>query len=74
MKFADTIGFYRYAREMGAEGVQSALRSKDVAVAKKLRGLVEGVIPAQPATRLIDLCWRFATLDDASQLPRAAAA
>ncbi len=41
VKFTDLPGFYRYARELGAEGVQTALRSKDAAVARQLRALVE---------------------------------
>ena len=41
VKFIDTRGFYRYGREMGAGGVQTSLRSKDPAVAKQMRGLVE---------------------------------
>ena len=41
VKFSDAIGFYRYARGLGSEGVQAALRSKDAAVAKQMRALVE---------------------------------
>lgn len=41
VKFSDTESFYRYARELGAEGVQTPLRSKDPAVARRIRDLVE---------------------------------
>ena len=41
VKFSDAITFHRYARSLGADGVQTALRSKDAAVAKELRALVE---------------------------------
>ena len=41
VKFTDAITFYRYARDLGAEGVQTPLRSKDAAVAKRIRALVE---------------------------------
>ncbi len=41
VKFADTAGFFRYGREIGAEGVQSSLRSKDPSVAKQIRQLVD---------------------------------
>ena len=41
VKFTDAITFYRYARDIGAEGVQTPLRSKDAAVAKRIRALVE---------------------------------
>ena len=41
VKFTDTESFYRYARELGAEGVQTSLRSQDAAVARRIRELVE---------------------------------
>lgn len=41
VKFSDTESFYRYARGLGAEGVQTPLRSKDPAAARRLRDLVE---------------------------------
>ncbi len=41
VKFHDAVGFYRYGRSLGAEGVQTALRSKDPAVAAEMRTLVE---------------------------------
>lgn len=41
VKFTDPSGFYRYCRGLGAEGVQTALRSKDSAVAKQLRAQIE---------------------------------
>src|SRR3954469_2613344 len=41
VKFTDAISFYHYARELGAEGVQTSLHSKDAAVARELRALVE---------------------------------
>ncbi len=41
VKFTDAISFHRYARGLGAEGVQTALRSKDAAVARQMRALVE---------------------------------
>lgn len=44
----------------------------DADLEDKFRGLAEGVIPAAQAKRLIALCWKFPTLADAAQLPRAA--
>ncbi|HEY2342984.1 MAG TPA: TIM barrel protein [Chthoniobacteraceae bacterium] len=41
VKYTDTIGFYHYARSLGAEGVQTALRSKEPNVAKQIRALIE---------------------------------
>jgi len=41
VKFHDAASFYRYARELGADGVQTSLRSNDSAIAKTIRGLVE---------------------------------
>ncbi len=41
VKFTDATTFYRYARELGAEGVQTPLRVQDLAAAKALRALVE---------------------------------
>jgi len=41
VKFSDAPGFYRYARELGADGVQTGLRSTDVEFAKAMRALVE---------------------------------
>jgi 3-oxoisoapionate decarboxylase len=41
VKFKDAISFYRYARELGSEGVQTGLRSRDAAVAAQIRALVE---------------------------------
>ena len=44
----------------------------DADLEEKFRGLVESVIPAAQAKRLIDLCRQFPTLPDAAQLPRTA--
>jgi sugar phosphate isomerase/epimerase len=41
VKFHDAAGFYRYARELGADGVQTTLRSTDPVVAKAIRALGE---------------------------------
>jgi sugar phosphate isomerase/epimerase len=41
VKFTDALSFYRYARSLGTEGVQTPLRSTDPAAAKALRELVE---------------------------------
>lgn len=41
VKFTDALGFYRYARELGAEGVQTPLRPAEPAVAKQMREQVE---------------------------------
>ena len=41
VKFTDTRSFFRYCRELGAEGVQTGLRSKDTTAARELRALVE---------------------------------
>lgn len=41
VRFTDAVGFYRYARELGARGVQTGLRSRDPAVARRLRAAVE---------------------------------
>ena len=41
VKFTDALGFYRYARELGAEGVQTPLRPADPAVAKQMREQVK---------------------------------
>jgi sugar phosphate isomerase/epimerase len=41
VKFTDALSFYRYARELGAEGVQTPLRPADPAVAKQMREQVE---------------------------------
>jgi sugar phosphate isomerase/epimerase len=41
VKFSDAFSFYEYARSLGAEGVQTSLRSTDVNVARKIRALVE---------------------------------
>lgn len=43
VKFSDAISFYKYGRTLGAEGVQTSLRSTDVTVAQKLRALAETV-------------------------------
>jgi len=40
-KFHDALGFYDYARGLGAEGVQNPLRTTDPAIARKLRAKVE---------------------------------
>jgi len=40
VKFTDALSFYRYARELGAQGVQTPLRIADVAVARAMRELV----------------------------------
>lgn len=39
----------------------------------KFRGLVEGILPGPQAERLIELCWKFGALEDAGDVPRAAA-
>lgn len=44
----------------------------DADLEEKFRGLVESVIPAAQAARLIALCWKFDALADAAQLPAAA--
>jgi len=41
VKFTDATSFYRYARQLGAEGVQTPLRSKDSNLAKQIRAFVE---------------------------------
>ncbi len=41
VKFTDALGFYGYARELGAEGVQTALRGGTPASAKVMREMVE---------------------------------
>lgn len=41
VKFKDAISFYRYARELGGEGVQTGLRSRDPVIARQLRAEVE---------------------------------
>src|SRR5262245_8301074 len=41
VKFVDALGFARYVRELGAEGVQTSLRSQDVAVARQMRAFTE---------------------------------
>ncbi len=41
VKFRDALGFYRYCRMLGAEGVQVGLRSNDPTVAKAMRIAVE---------------------------------
>jgi len=41
VRFTDAPGFYRYARELGAEGVQTSLRGQDAGVARQVRTLVE---------------------------------
>jgi sugar phosphate isomerase/epimerase len=41
VKFKDAISFCHYARELGSEGVQTSLRSRDPAVAAQIRALVE---------------------------------
>lgn len=41
VKFNDAASFYRYARGIGAEGVQTPLRAKEAAAARELRALVE---------------------------------
>jgi len=40
-RFADAQSFFDYARTLGADGVQSGLRTKDLAVARRLRARVE---------------------------------
>jgi sugar phosphate isomerase/epimerase len=40
-RFGDAQGFYDYARKLGADGVQAGLRTKDAAVARRLRAHVE---------------------------------
>ena len=45
----------------------------DADLEEKFRGLVDGVIPDAQAKQLIELCWKFPTLSEAVQLPRAAA-
>lgn len=46
----------------------------DADLEDKFRGLVAGVIPDEQAQQLMELCWKFSTLNDAGELPRAAAA
>lgn len=41
VKFNDAAGFYHYTRELGADGVQTSLRSTAPVVAKTIRALVE---------------------------------
>ena len=41
VKFTDPPGFYRYARSLGAEGVQTSLRAPDAVLARQMRTLVE---------------------------------
>jgi len=41
VKFTDAIGFFRYARELGAQGVQTGLRGRDSDIARQVRTLVE---------------------------------
>ena len=41
VRFNDALSFYRYARSLGAEGVQTPLRSQDPEVARSLRDVVE---------------------------------
>lgn len=41
VKFTDALGFFRYARELGAEGVQTPLRPAEPSVAKQMREQVE---------------------------------
>src|SRR5689334_19061566 len=41
VKFTDALSFYQYARQLGAEGVQTPLRVEEVAVARQMRHLVE---------------------------------
>lgn len=41
VRFTDAPGFFRYARDLGGEGVQTALRGTDAAVARRIRELVE---------------------------------
>ncbi len=41
VKFTDALGFARYARELGAEGVQTALRTEASSVARKMRAFTE---------------------------------
>ena len=38
---------------------------------EKFSGLADGVLPKTAAARVIDLCWRIATLDDAGEFARA---
>jgi sugar phosphate isomerase/epimerase len=41
VKFTDALSFYRYARELGADGVQTPLRVQDASVAQRMRELIE---------------------------------
>ncbi len=41
IKFSDATGFFRYAETLGAEGVQTGLRSRDSEVARAVRALAE---------------------------------
>src|SRR5687767_12579760 len=41
VKFRDAVTFYHYARALGAEGVQTSLRSRVPAVAAQVRSRVE---------------------------------
>jgi sugar phosphate isomerase/epimerase len=40
-RFSDAQSFFDYGRSLGADGVQTGLRTKDVAVARRLRARVE---------------------------------
>ena len=41
VKFTDVISFYRYVRDLGAEGMQTPLRSNDFNLAMQIRAFVE---------------------------------
>jgi sugar phosphate isomerase/epimerase len=45
-KFSDAPGFFRYARELGAEGVQAALRDADPAALRELAESADGYYEA----------------------------
>jgi 2-methylcitrate dehydratase PrpD len=45
----------------------------DAQLEAKFAGLADGILPAPQIRRLIDLCWRVESLDDAGEIARAAA-
>ena len=45
----------------------------DADLEEKFRGLVDGVLPAEQARRLIELCWKITELKDAGTVARSAA-
>lgn len=47
VKFTDSVGFYRYARELGADGVQTPLRGTDPKLIRDLLGRSGGYYEAE---------------------------